>query len=74
MSLYEGTNRNAASGSKSGLEYFVVYSACFIAFLIPVAVRRLNVRTGVETKHRNSVLGETSALAANCAASSFVGL
>jgi hypothetical protein len=70
MSLYEGTTRSAASGSKAGFEYLLVYSACFIAYLIPVAMRRLNGRT----KHRNSVFGETGALAANCAASSFVGL
>ncbi len=70
MSSYEGMTRNSASGPKAGLEYFLVYSACFIAYLIPLAMRRLNGRT----KHRSSVLGETSALAANCAASSFGGL
>ncbi|HTO67152.1 MAG TPA: hypothetical protein VMM15_38545 [Bradyrhizobium sp.] len=74
MSLYEGTSRNAASGSKASFEYLLVYAACFIAYLIPVAIRRLNARMGGRSQHRSSLLGETSALAATCASSSFVGL
>ena len=74
MSLYEGTHRNAASGSKAGFEYFLVYSACFILYLIPVAIRRLSARMDGRAQYRNSVFGETSALAANCASSSFAGL
>ena len=71
MSLYEGTHHNAASGSRAGFEYLLVYAVCFTAYIIPVALRRV---TGRATQHRHSILGETSARAANCAASSFVGL
>jgi len=74
MSLNEGMHFNAASGSKAGFEYLLVYSACFIDYLIPIAIRCLNARIGGRTQHRSSVLGETSALAANCASSSFAGL
>ncbi|QAU44364.1 hypothetical protein [Bradyrhizobium guangzhouense] len=74
MSLYEGTHQNAASGSKAGLEYLLVYGACFAAYLLPVAMRRLNGSSDRAKRHRHSILGETSALAANCASSSFVGL
>ena len=74
MSLYESTHRNAASGSKGGVEYLLVYAACFVAHLIPVAIRRISARMGGGMQHRNSILSETSALAANCASSSFVGL
>jgi hypothetical protein len=74
MSLYEGNHRNAASGSKASFEYLLVYSACFISYLAPVAIRRIGARLVRGTQPRNSVFGETSALAANYAASSFVGL
>ena len=74
MSLYEATHRNAASGSKAGFDYLLVYAACFIVYLIPVALRRISARMSGGTQHRNSIFGETSALAANCASSSFAGL
>ncbi len=74
MSLYEGTHRHAASGSKAGVEYLVVYAVCFAAYLVPVTIRRINARASGGTQHHHSILGETSALAANCASSSFVGL
>lgn len=74
MSLYEGTHRHAASGSKPGFDYLLVYAACFAAYLVPVTIRRINARMGRGTQHHHSILGETSALAANCASSSFVGL
>ncbi|MFT4119090.1 hypothetical protein [Bradyrhizobium sp.] len=74
MSLYEGTHRHAVSGSKAGFDYLLVYAACFAAYLVPVTLRRINARAGSEAQHRHSILGETSALAANCASSSFVGL
>lgn len=74
MSLYEGTHHSAASGSKAGLEYLLVYGACFAAYLVPVAIRRMNAHRDTAKQHRHSILGETSALAANCASSSFVGL
>jgi hypothetical protein len=74
MSLYESTHRNAASGSKAGFDYLLVYAVCFIAYLIPVAIRRFGARMSGRAQHRNSVFGETSALAANCASSSFAGL
>ena len=74
MSLYEGTHQNAASGSKAGLEYLLVYGACFAAYLVPVALRRMNGRRDSAKQHRHSILNETSLLAANCASSSFVGL
>ena len=74
MSLHEGIDRNAVPGSKSGFDYLLVYSVCFMSYLIPVALRRVGARMSGETLHRHSVLGETSARAANCAASSFMGL
>lgn len=74
MAPYESTHHKPASGSKAGFEYLLVYSACFAAFLVPVTLKRISARSGNEAQHRNSVLGETSEMAANCASSSFVGL
>jgi hypothetical protein len=74
MSVYESTNRNAASGSKTSFEYILVYSVCFIGYFIPVVIRRFNARMGGAVQHRTSVFGETSSLAATCASSSYVGL
>jgi hypothetical protein len=74
MAPYESTPRNADSGSKAGFEYLLVYTACFAAYLVPVTLKRISARSGSEAQHRNSVLSETSEMAANCASSSFVGL
>ena len=74
MSLYEGTHRHAASGSKAGFEYLLVYAACFAAYLVPVAIRRISARRGRGAQQHHSIFGDTSALAADCASSSFVGL
>ena len=74
MSLYESSRRNAASGSKAGLEYLLVYTVCFVGYLVPVVIRRISALGGSGARYRNSVIGETSEMAANRASSSFVGL
>lgn len=74
MSLYEGVHRNFATGARPGFDYRAVYAACFAAYLIPVAVRHGAALIAGRGHPHRSVLAETSALAANCAASSFVGL
>jgi hypothetical protein len=74
MSLYEGIHRSAGTDAKARYEYLLIYSACFALFLVPIAIRRVKSRARGRADHSSSVIGETSALAANCAASSFAGL
>jgi hypothetical protein len=74
MSLYEGIHRSVAPGTRAGLEYLLVYSACFAVYVVPVVVRHLNARARRSASVQMSVMAETSRLAANCAASSFAGL
>ena len=70
MSLYERIDRDATSRPKETFEFLLVYAVCFIVMLIPAAVRRLSSRA--ETAR--SILDETRTMAANCAASSFMGM
>lgn len=73
MSLYERVDRYAAPKSKDNLEYLAVYTACFCVLLLPLALRRLNPWSARRTAGL-SIFSETSAVAANWATSSFVGL
>lgn len=73
MSLYERMDRYATPRSKDNLEYLAVYTVCFCVLLLPVALRRLKPRSLRKTTDL-SILGETSAMAANCATSSFMGM
>lgn len=73
MSLYERIDRYATPRSKDNLEYHVLYAACFCALLLPVALRRFKPRFGQKT-NRLSIFSETSAMAANYAKSSFMGI
>lgn len=70
--LYGGIHRDALPRPKANFEYLLIYSTCFALYLVPVALRRL-VRTG-SGERRNSVFGEVSEVAANCAAMQFGGL
>ncbi|MBR0934186.1 hypothetical protein [Bradyrhizobium jicamae] len=74
MSLYESIHRNAAPGTKASFEYLLVYLACFALYFLPVVTRRLNRRARKSAGCSTSIMSETGALAANCAASSFSGL
>ena len=74
MSLYEGIHRSTDPGAKASFEYLLVYSTCFALYLFPVALRHVGgMKRGGATPPR-SIVGETSARAANCAATSLMGL
>ncbi|GAB1717026.1 MAG: hypothetical protein NTAFB05_20680 [Nitrobacter sp.] len=70
--LYDVISRDALPRPKARFEYFLIYSICFVLYLAPVALRHL-VRTA-NGERRNTVFGEVSELAANCAAMPFGGL
>jgi hypothetical protein len=63
----------ATPKSKDNIEYLVVYTVCFCVLLLPVTLRRLRPRTQRKATGL-SVFSETSAMAANCATSSFMGM
>ena len=72
MSLHDVIGRDALPRPKANFEYLLIYSTCFALYLVPVAFRHLvGTRKG---ERRNSVLGEVSEVAANCAAMQFGGL
>ena len=73
MSLYERIDRHPAPRSKDNLEYVAVYTVCFCALLLPVALRRLKPGSRRRTKGL-SVFSETSAMATNYVTSSFMGI
>ncbi len=74
MSLYEGIHRNTDPGAKAGFEYLLVYSICFALYLIPVALRHIGGKRQGTRVPRRSIVGETSTRAANCAATSLMGI
>ena len=73
MSLYERVDRYTTPKSRDNLEYAAVYAACFSVLLLPVVLRRLNPWSRRKASGL-SIIGETSAMAANCATSSFMGM
>ena len=73
MSLYERIDRHATPKSRDNLEYVAVYTACFSVLLLPVALRRINPWSRRKASGL-SIIGETGAMAANCATTSFMGI
>jgi hypothetical protein len=75
MSLYERVDRELLSRSGETLEYRLLFAVCFALLLIPAALRRLGLWiTGGQSGPPRSILRETRTIAANCAASSFMGM
>jgi hypothetical protein len=74
MSLYEGIHRNTDPGAKASFEYLLVYSICFALYLIPVALRHIRGKRRGALTQPASIVGETSTRAANCAATSLMGI
>lgn len=70
MSLYGHVDRDAASKPRERFEFLLVYSICWVVLLIPTAMRRLLITGGGV----RSIIDETRSMAANCAASSFMGM
>ena len=73
MSLYERFDRTASSKPKESVEFFLVYSICFVFLLISTTVRRL-LGLGRHRAASGSIFEETRSVAAACAASSFMGM
>jgi hypothetical protein len=73
MSLYERIDSEIPSKPKETFEFFLVYGVCFVAMLLPVAIRRLG-RSTDKAAPGQSILGEARTMASNCAASSFMGM
>jgi hypothetical protein len=72
MSLYERVDRERSGET---LEYRLLFTVCFALLLIPAALRRLVLWvSGGQSGPARSILRETRAIAANCAASSFMGM
>ena len=69
MSVYERIDRDVSSRSGETFEFHLVYVVCFAAMLLPAAIRRL----GSKAVSERSVFGEARTMAANCAATSFMG-
>jgi hypothetical protein len=75
MSLYEQIDREPTSTSIRTLEYCLIYALCFTLLLISAVIRRLGLlASGAKNGSGRSILGEARTSAANCAASSFMGL
>jgi hypothetical protein len=75
MSIYERVDRELSSRSGETLEYRLLFAVCFAVLLIPAALRRLGFSiTGGKAGSARSILRETRANAANCAAASFMGM
>jgi hypothetical protein len=75
MSLYERVDRDVSPKPREKFEFLLVYVVCFVAMLLPMAIRRLGRRTeGDGEGSGRSVFGEARTMAANCAASSFMGM
>jgi hypothetical protein len=75
MSLYERVDRDASSKPREAFEFLLVYVVCFVAMLLPAAIRRFSCWIdGDKTESERSIFGETKTMAANCAASSFMGM
>ncbi len=70
MSLYERIDRDASSRPGESFEFHLVYGVCFVAMLLRAAIRRL----GSKTDSGRSIFGEAKTMAANCAATSFMGM
>ena len=69
MSLYERIDRDASARPRESFEFLFVYVVCFVAMLIPAAIRRIGgARSG------RSIVGDARTMAANCASSSFMGM
>jgi hypothetical protein len=73
MSLYERIDSEMPAKPKETFEFFLVYGVCFVAMLLPVAIRRLG-RPIDGTSSGQSILGEARTMASNCAALSFMGM
>jgi hypothetical protein len=71
MSLID---RDATSRPRERIEYFLVYAVCFVVMLIPASLRRLLPRPDNAAASPQSIFGETRAIAANCAATAFMGM
>ena len=75
MSLYERVDRDVSTKSGATVEFLVVYAVCFLAMLIPAAIRWLGRQIyGDKTAARRSIFAEARAMAANCATTSFMGM
>ena len=75
MSLYERIDRDASPKSGETFEFLLVYVVCFVAMLVPAAIRRLGRWTEAErARSERSIFGEARTMAANCAAASFMGM
>jgi len=75
MSLYERIDRDVSAKPRETFEYLLVYAVCFVAMLFPSAIRRLVSWTeGKTARSERSIFGEARTMAANCAASSFMGM
>jgi hypothetical protein len=70
MSLYERIDHDVSSRPGDTFEFHLVYVVCFVAMLLPAAMRRLVNKTN----SGRSIFGEAKTLASNCAASSFMGM
>lgn len=73
MSLYERIDRES-SKPRERVEFFLVYSICFVVLLISTTVRRLLRLANHRTASIGSIFEETRSMAAACAASSFMGM
>lgn len=71
MSLYERIDRDVSPNPRETFEFLLVYAACFVAMLLPAAIRRLGKEKTVPGR---SILGDARTMAANCAAASFMGM
>jgi hypothetical protein len=70
MSLYERIDRDVTSRTGETFEFHLVYVVCFMAMLLTAAIRRI----GNKTDSGRSLFGEAKTVAANCAATSFMGM
>ena len=70
MSLYERVDRDVSPRPRESFEFLLVYIVCFVAALLPTAIRRLGNKVG----SGRSIFEEARTMASNCAASSFMGL
>ena len=75
MSLYERIDRDSPSRPRETFEFLLIYAICFTAMLLPAAIRRLGRWIdGDKTGSGRSIFGDARTMAANCAASSFMGM
>ena len=75
MSLYDRIDHDVSSKAGEKVEFFFLYALCFAAMLIPAAIRRFGHRIpGEDTGSGRSLFRDARTMAANCAATSFMGM